>query len=271
MACWALSYKIAIQRGCHPLGLIITTCGTAILIALFWILLSSSFNLNPLACKIGFLAGVALFFAMITYFDLVKKGARLGVSWTIVTLSMIIPTSASIFYWKEIPNLYQGSGLILAIGGILLLGQVKPGSLNLNLKEVGLLCAAFFLTGGISLTAKMITAWGLEGFKKEYILFLYGGTFLPALLASFFLRRIPRGKEFGVGIGMGIAGLGGMLFFLLTLENLSGAVAFPLRTCGSLLLTIFLSFLLWRERLNRREMTGLFLALAAIVLMGFWR
>jgi drug/metabolite transporter (DMT)-like permease len=106
------------------------------------------------------------------------------------------------------------------------------------------------------------------GFKKEYILFLYLGTFLPALLASLVTRRIPRRKEIQVGIGMGTAGVGGTFFFLLALEKLTGTVAFPLRTCGGLLLTIFLSFLLWGERLNKKEMFGLFLAITAIILMS---
>ena len=71
-----------------------------------------------------------------------------------------------------------------------------------------------------------------------------------------------------IGGGMGIAGIGNIFFFLLVLEKFTGTLAFPLKTCGNVLLTIFITHLIWREKLNRKEVMGLSFALLAIVFMN---
>ncbi len=268
---WALSYKIALKRNCSSSGVIVTALGTATILTLLWQLLTFSFQFNYLAAIIGGIGGVGLFIAVVSYFVVMRGGARLGVSWAIMTLSMIIPTSFSIFLCKEVPTFFQALGLLLAISGICLLGKVKPANARLTGREWALLFTAFFLTGGVGITAKLIPALGLEKFKLTYILFLYGAAFIVALVINWVRRKLPTLKEVKVGVGMGIAGVTNMFFFLLALEGLSGTIAFPVKTCGNMLLTVFISYLVWREKIDRKETIGLSLALLAIVFMNVYR
>jgi drug/metabolite transporter (DMT)-like permease len=55
---------------------------------------------------------------------------------------------------------------------------------------------------------------------------------------------------------------------LLSLKSLPGIVAFPIRTCGSILVTLAASRILWEERMRGREIFGVLLALISIVLMN---
>jgi len=265
---WALSYKIALRKGCSPLGVVTTACGTATILALFWQLLTFSFQFNYLSAIIGVIAGIGLFLAIISYFAVITGGARLGVSWTIITLSMVIPTSFSIFLWKEIPTSFQTLGLLFVVGSICLLGQVKQGNARLTTAEWKLLSTAFFLTGGVSVSAKLIPIWGLEESKLTYILFLYGGAFTVALGTSWLRKELPHLKEIKVGVGMGLAGIANIFFLLLALENLTGTVAFPLKTCGNIILTILATYFIWQEKVNIKEAIGLSLALLAIVFIN---
>ena len=130
---WALSYKIALGRKCSPTSVITVVCGTAASLALLWQVLMPSFTFNYLWAIIGAVAGIVLFIAVVAYFTLISRGARLGVSWTIITLSMVVPTSFCIFLWKEIPTPFQTLGLISAVIGICFLGQVKPGIVFMNI------------------------------------------------------------------------------------------------------------------------------------------
>ncbi|MBA7576823.1 hypothetical protein ES708_18665 [subsurface metagenome] len=169
-----------------------------------------------------------MFIAVMNYFVVIKGGARLGISWAIISLSMIIPTSFSVFLWKEVPTFSQSLGLLLAISSICLLGKVKPANARLTGREWALLSTAFFLTGVVSVTVKLIPALGLEKFKLTYILFLYGGGFISALMINWIRKELPILKEIKVGVGMGISG----------------------------------------EKINRKETIGLSLALLAIVFMN---
>ena len=262
---WALSYKLALKRNCSSLGVILTAFGTATLLTFLWKLVTFSFQFNYLSAMIGGIGGVALFIAVVNYFVVIKGGARLGISWAIISLSMIIPTSFSIFLWKEVPTFYQSLGLLLAISSICLLGKVKPANARLTGREWALLSIAFFLTGVVSVTVKLISALGLEKFKLTYILFLYGGAFISALMINW---KLPTLKEIKVGVGMGISGVANIFFLLLALENLTGTISFPVKTCGNIVLTVFITYLVWGEKINRKETIGLSLALLAILFMN---
>ena len=170
---WALSYKIAFKKNCSPIGVMTVAFGTAAVLALLWNLLILPFQFNYLSATVGTIAGIGLFIAVMSYFAVIKSGARLGVSWTIITLSMIIPTSFSIFLWKEIPTLVQTLGLVFAISGICLLGQAKPDNARFTRNEWGFLFTAFLCTGGINVANKLIPVLGLENFKFIYMLFHY--------------------------------------------------------------------------------------------------
>jgi len=131
-----------------------------------------------------------------------------------------------------------------------------------------LFCMAFFLTGGVNVTSKLILVLGLGKFKFIYMLFLYGVGFFLAIVKSLMEKSLPGLKEMKLGFGMGIAGVAATFFLLLTLGNLTGTLAFPLKTCGNILLTNFIAYLVWSERIKNKEKVGLSLALLAIVFMN---
>jgi multidrug transporter EmrE-like cation transporter len=81
-------------------------------------------------------------------------------------------------------------------------------------------------------------------------------------------RRLPSRKELIFGGTMGIAGIGNYWFIVRALRDVPGIIAFPFRTCGSILLTLVVSRFLWKETLRYRELAGVILAMSAIVLMS---
>lgn len=266
---WGFSYKIAFRKNCSVLGVITVAYGMAFILVLLWELVTLSFSFNLLSAIIGTIAGIGSFIATISYFAVIRSGARLGVTWTIMSLSMIVPISLSIFLWKEIPGLFQSLGLLSAITGIYLLGsRTKTGNARLTGKQWGLISAAFFLNGGASVAYKLIPVLGLEKFKLTYLSFIWGGAFILALGRSWMRKGLPNLKEIKVGVGMGIAGVGSTFFLLLALENLTGTLAFPLGACGNILFVVFITYLVWQEKVDRKEFIGLSLALLAIVFIN---
>ena len=248
---WALSYKIAINKGSSASGMTTVACGTAFIFLLFWKLLASPAGFNYLSAVVGVTAGIGLFVAMASYFALISSGVQLGITWTIITLSMVIPTAFSIFLWQEIPTHFQILGLAFVVASIYMLGQGKSKSRRLTGTQLKLLLLAFVSTGWLGLSSKLISVLDPGYFKLTYLCFLYGGAFVLALSQNFTNKRLPRVKEIKFGVGMGIAGVGGLLFLLLALKSLTGTLAFPLRTCGIILLVVFVTYFVWHERIGR--------------------
>jgi len=267
-AWWALSYKIAVNRHCSGHAVITVACATAAGLVLLWELLTHSLQFNGEAAFIGVIAGLLLFTATMSYFELIRRGVRLGLSWTIMTLSMVLPTCLSIFLWKEIPSVVQALGLLSAIASVCLLGDVKVGGCRLPWRAWALFVTAFVASGMVAVCSKLIPVRGLEDFKLTYLLHLYAVIFVLAFARSCLRKDFPRLAGTWLGLGMGVASVGNVFFTLLALERLTGTVAFPLKTCGELLLMLLLGYLIWRERIDRKESVGVGFACLAIVLMN---
>ncbi len=138
---WALSYRLAAGKKIPASSLFATACGTAFVSVLAWSMLSADFALDRTAALIGMAAGAALFIDMSAYFALVRAGARVGASWTIISLAMIIPVTVSILLWDELPTLLQMLGLVASITAICMLGRVKTGRTRFTTREQALLAA----------------------------------------------------------------------------------------------------------------------------------
>ena len=265
---WALSYKVALRKGCDSSGVTTAACGAAAAAGVLWAALSPSFSLNLPAALIGAAGGLALFMAIEAYFVVVRGGAQLGLSWAVLMLSMLIPTSLSAFLWHETPTPLQAVGLLLAMVSIWLLGRTDPGAGRLAGGQWKKLAVAFMLSGMVGTSLKMLPGLGLEKFKLTHMVSFYSAAFLPALLRNCTRGTWPGRKELAVGTAMGLAGMGGVFFMLLALETIPGTVAFPAKTCGTVLLTVAAAHLMWHEKLKGRELPALACTLLAILLIS---
>jgi drug/metabolite transporter (DMT)-like permease len=130
------------------------------------------------------------------------------------------------------------------------------------------LSAAFFMSGVAALIAKTLVASALEQYRNIYFISIFATMLLISLSINGLTRRLPSRKELIFGGTMGIAGIGNYWFIVRALRDVPGIIAFPFRTCGSILLTLVVSRFLWKETLRYRELAGVILAMSAIVLMS---
>jgi drug/metabolite transporter (DMT)-like permease len=265
---WTVSYRISLHQGCNPIGTLagIGCASVVVSYTIFFTQIRTPFNTN--AVLIGVSGGICMYFAVFSYFQLLKGGARLGISWTVVTLSMTIPTAGSILLWHELPGPLQWLSLLLTVTSIVLLGRVRERGVRLTKRDIFLLSTAFLLSGIGALLIKTLVSLGLEKYRTTYFISLHTTMLLIAIAGNLFGRRLPSKRELLFGGAMGLGGMGNYWFILLALRELPGIVAFPLRTCGSIVLTLFVSRIVWRERMAPGEVIGVGLAMAAIVFMN---
>jgi drug/metabolite transporter (DMT)-like permease len=265
---WTVSYRISLHKGCDPVGTLAGIGCSSVIVSytIFFSQIRTPCNTN--AVLIGVSGGMCMYFAVFSYFHLLKGGARLGISWTVVTLSMTIPYAGSILLWHELPGFLQWLSLLLTVASIVLLGRIQEKGTRLTKRDIFLLSTAFLLSGIGALLIKTLVALGLEKFRNTYFVSLHSTMLLIAIGGNLLGRHLPSKRELLFGGAMGLAGMGNYWFILFALRELPGIVAFPFRTCGSIVLTLFVSRVVWRERLAPGEVAGVVLAMAAIVLMS---
>jgi uncharacterized membrane protein len=117
----SLFYKMASTRNCRPLGLNFSLFLSVTMILLIYILATRSpFRSAPVL--IGAFGGISVLITSVYFFLAVHHGGKLSVCWTVLSLSFIIPTLASILVWNEALSVKRGAGLLLIVLSLFLLG-----------------------------------------------------------------------------------------------------------------------------------------------------
>jgi uncharacterized membrane protein len=127
VVCFALTamfYKLALHKGCDREGLIVAERVAMVILLFSYILLHDRFCFSGTVVGLGAIAGALLFVSRISLLYSFKYG-RVSTSWTVLSLSTAIPVLASIFFWKEIPDLRKAIGLILVPVAIVLLQETE--------------------------------------------------------------------------------------------------------------------------------------------------
>jgi drug/metabolite transporter (DMT)-like permease len=121
-ALFATCYKVAINQKCNLQAVnawvYVGSAGTIIL----YMLIKGHAEFHPMAVGLGAMTGIATFFATLTFFLHMQKG-QLASSWTVISLSLAFPVTASILIWHEHPTPRQVVALILIAVALVLFGR----------------------------------------------------------------------------------------------------------------------------------------------------
>lgn len=247
--------------------------------SLFYVITNYSFKGIPSpVIQLGLAAGILFFIAVVTFFEVTRWG-RLSISWTAVSLSLVIPTLASILFWKEKPSPSQIFGIIGVATALIMLGadrkqlEQKSSSTgsSVNLIWAVLLAVSFMATGLNMVCTKALIGKGLGAYILQF-------TFLDYLTASILAvpfmwgrNSFPGQRDLKVGLLMGVSGFVSFVLFLHALRLLSGVVVFPVRSMINILATIIFSVLLWQERIGTVGKFGILTAIVSIFLISLKR
>ncbi len=234
------------------------------------------------AVIIGMLAGVALFLTTTAFFQVMRYG-RLAIQWTVLNMSVAIPTGVSIVVWDERPTLLLALGMVLTVIALILMGidrgknvHTDPAASRFDpaqgwgprLRWLGLVAFAFATTGLVQVCNKALIQAGAGDYKFTYTFLCYATAGLLAVGYLLAYRGQPRAVEWRLGAAMALGITLATILLLFALETLPGIVVFPARIVFVIVFTAGLSVLLWKESLQAPGVLGLITAAAAISCFG---
>jgi len=214
---------------------------------------------------LGAALGLASSVAQVTFFRAVQRGP-LSTSYAIVALSTLVPTVASILFWREQPSLLQVMAIIGAIIAVALMQEFDLSGGPQPWAWGGWVGLSFLASGMTGVAMKMFTTLCPDTQRGAFLLVSY--VVASAMTAPLVIGSRPARREAAVGLVRGSAILLANVLLLKALAVLPGYLVFSCYGAGIIAVNVLLAVLLWRERPRGRAVPGIVLAVTAIVLLS---
>ncbi len=193
----------------------------------------------------------------------------MGISIAAMRLSLLVPVLISIYFYSEFLTFAKITGIILVFGSLILLipkqSSIKIGSMNAG----WLLLITFLLSGFADASLKIYEEdFSLQLNESMFMGLVFFGAFIIGLIICM-VRSGPliRSKEIILGAAIGIPNLYSAVFMIYALNDIDGAVAFPVVNVLIVSGGTFLGLFRWKDRVSTRQWIGIATALIAILLL----
>lgn len=252
----------------------------------FWgpVLAAGGLHLARPTLLVGIFGGASY---VVSYLFLLQVMRYTGISipMAIVRLSILIPIVASIFVWRETPNVWQGVGIFLTCAALPCLGlDTRSENGSFFSGPVVMIALLFLVTGCCNLASKAFHETGLTAQKPHYLFCLFhvaavissaawlwdrwrGGW--RARLAAAWPHPLPKARQaLWPGVLLGSINASSNFLLLLALERLPGLIVFPVSSSLGLALTMVVAAWAWGERIGAWGWAGMALSVVAVVLLN---
>ncbi|MEQ8926189.1 MAG: hypothetical protein RLO81_10280 [Fulvivirga sp.] len=233
-------------------------------------------NYNKPWVIIGIVLGL-IFISTFYLMALTTQRFSMTVSSIASKMSLIIPVIISLLILKvqsKEYTVFNYFGMFMAIPAIVMSSFKKRGVEGSDFTRLAILLPiAVFLLGGLIDSSINYTSYHYLSETVEPIfpiVIFSSAAFIGIISMMVSGQRITLGNFIGGAI-LGAINYFSIYFLIRTLSyfNNDGAVVYPMLNVGIILLSAFVSILIFKEKLSRLNQTGLLLAILSIVLLSF--
>ncbi len=285
MTMLAVLLRMGTRSGAGALGMNTVFRGTSavvmLMVASFTMDLSRLRQVWDLVGFSGVISAMFFFWAGFAAIKAVQHG-HLGISWTILRCSMVLPTLASLFYWHEVPLCPASRTLIMRLGGIavvtlavVLLGLdharnkralASGGSGKGGSKAWAFwLAAAFFGQGGWEIMLRSTRTLPDDQSRFFFVTMVFMGAFLITLPVMVAVKARLGRKELLYGALLGVCGFVASGSRVWAIRELDGIVVFPVTTVSVMILVQIAGAAIWRERVGKWGLVGFVAAVIGVL------
>ena len=246
----------------------------AFTISIAFSLSSSSVSFDPgpflnSAVIIGLFGGVLYFLGFI----FIQKSIRVngvGITGAVAKTGIILPVILSMILWKEVPNVLQSAGVILSLAAIVMI-NISPREIG-HVKSVNKTIILLFLVVGFAeFSNKLFEIYGGSDYKAVFLFVVFFTAFWVSLF--FTLKGVKKGRKVTstdilTGLIVGIPNMFASYFLIESFNYYKASVVFPTVSSGTIVMINIGGYLMFGERLKRKEITAVVMIIVAIVLMN---
>jgi len=180
-------------------------------------------------------------------------------------LGLLVTLVVSVVFYREIPDLLQGAGFVLAVAAIILMNYRKGSG---SAGSRGWLIAMLLSCGLGDAMAKIFTESGPVALENQFLFYTFGVAMLLCGVCMTVKDQKIGKEEAMFGILIAVPNFFSSKFLLGALESLSAVIVYPVFSVGSILMVALAGVLSFRERLSVRQWIAMAAILVALVLLN---
>ncbi len=215
---------------------------------------------------LGIITGFLFFIGFVVYQKSINECGP-SISGMFGKMGILVPMIFSIFLWNEMPSAIKWVGIVLSFASILII-NVNPT----NLKESDfkpILIILFVFYGCADFMNKVFQKYALVEYKNFFLLIV----FISATIFSLGMLFKNRKEGFNltsclVGIGVGIPNMFSSFFLIDALKTLEAAVVYPIFSAGGIVFIMFMSYIIFKERLSKKEKLAAALTIVSMAIVN---
>ena len=182
-------------------------------------------------------------------------------------LGVVVPTILGFTLFQEEAGPLRVAGIALTVAAILALAG-DPRSLLPRLDGVGCLVLLLLAGGMADGLSKFYNAYGNPALEGHFLCFVFGFALILCAALCVRLRQRPTARDLLFGLALGLPNYFSSRFLLRSLSAVPASIAYPVFSCGTILLAALSGRLLFREKNSARQWAALGLVLVALVLLN---
>ncbi len=218
------------------------------------------------AVGLGAVGGVLYLGAFLLLQHNVRQNG-VALSSAFMKLGVAVPTVLGFTLFREPIGATRVTGVALTVIAILSLCG-RPQTPSPRAGGAGSLLL-LLLTGGMADgLSKFYAAYGNPDLEGHFLCFVFAFALMLCAGLCAALRQWPTGRDLLYGLLLGLPNYFSSRFLLRSLASVPASIAYPVFSCGTILLTTLSGALLFREKNSARQWAALGLVLAALALLN---
>lgn len=216
------------------------------------------------ALALGLLGGALYLGALLLLQRNVRENG-VTLSSAFMKLGVIVPTALGLTLFREPLNPARVGGILLTLAAIALLSAEEGERHGRKLTGLVLLMLCGGMADGLS---KFYEAWGNPAMQGHFLCFVFSFAMLLCAGLCAWEGQRPTVRDWLFGVLLGVPNYFSSRFLLLALDSVPASVAYPVFSCGTILLTALIGRLAFGERPGSRQFAAIALVLLALVLLN---
>ena len=180
-------------------------------------------------------------------------------------LGLLVTLVVSVVFYREIPDLQQSFGFVIAIFAIVLMNYRKGGEkAGSRAALIGMLLSC----GMGDAMSKIFTESGVAALEGQFLFYTFAVALGLAAVCTMVSGQRIGAREAIFGTLIAVPNYFCSMFLLGALEDLSAVIVYPVFSVGGILVVTLAGVLAFRERLTKQQWIGVGAILAALVLLN---
>ena len=180
-------------------------------------------------------------------------------------LGLLVTLVISVVFYRELPDLMQGAGFVIALAAIVLMNYQK-GSTGVGSR--GALLAMLLCCGMADAMSKIFTESGVAALEGQFLFYTFAVAMGLCAIGMTVGGQKIGGREALFGTLIAVPNFFASKFLLGALESLSAVIVYPVFSVGTILVVTLMGVLAFRERLTKQQWIGIGAILVALVLLN---